>query len=82
MREYARRDGSVVLTGDGDDRDLVVVEAVIAAFAPIAGNSHCVCGAELKPWSWRCVAADDVEIGCDRCHRVHGHLRLGTRVHR
>jgi hypothetical protein len=82
MRELSRRDGAVILTGEGDDRDQVVVEAVVASFTPIRGNSFCACGAPLQQWGWRCVAADDVEFGCDRCHRVHGHFRLGTKVHR
>ena len=28
------------------------------------------------------AATDDVELGCARCHRVHEHIRLGTKVHR
>ena len=28
------------------------------------------------------AATDDVELGCARCHGVHGHMRLGTKVHR
>ena len=82
MREFFRRDGAVVLTGDHGDADQVVVEGAITAFAPVPGNSMCACGRPLQRWSWRCVATDSVEIGCDRCHRVHGHFRLGTRVHR
>jgi hypothetical protein len=82
MREVRQRDGSIVLYGENDDSDTVIVEPIITAFAPVRGNARCVCGAALAPWSYRCVAADDVEIGCGRCHRVHGHFRLGTRVHR
>jgi len=82
MYEIQRRDGSVALYGDGDDQDLVVVEPIIASFVPVRGNAVCVCGAPLQAWNWRCVAADDVELGCSRCHRVHGHFQLGTRVHR
>jgi hypothetical protein len=36
----------------------------------------------LRPWGWRAVAADTVELNCDRCHRIHAHLQLGTKVHR
>ena len=82
MRGALRRDGSTVLYGENDDSDMVIVEPIITAFAPVRGNARCVCGAALAPWSYRCVAADDIEIGCGRCHRVHGHFRLGTRVHR
>ena len=82
MREVRQRDGSIVLYGENDDSDTVIVEPIITAFAPVRGNARCVCGAALAPWSYRCVAADDVEISCSHCHRVHGHFRLGTRVHR
>ena len=82
MREVRQRDGSIVLYGENDDSDTVIVEPIVTAFAPVRGTAHCVCGAALTPWGFRCVAADDVEIGCGRCHRVHGHFRLGTRVHR
>ena len=82
MRGALRRDGSTVLYGENDDSDMVIVEPIITAFAPVRGNARCVCGAALAPWSYRCVATDDVEIGCGRCHRVLGHFRLGTRVHR
>jgi hypothetical protein len=82
MREVQRRDGSVALYDEDDDQDMIVVEPAVIAFTPIHGNARCACGAALAPWSYRCVAADDVEIGCGRCHRVFGHFRLGTRVHR
>ena len=81
MREFFRRDGAVVLTGDDGDEDQVVVEAAVVAFRPVPGNARCVCGAPLGP-HWRCLAADEVELGCTHCHRVHGHIRLGTEVHR
>jgi hypothetical protein len=81
MCEFLRRDGAVVLTGGDGNEDQVIVEGVVTAFTP-RGNSHCVCGAALRPWSWRCVAADSVEIGCGRCHRVHGIIGIGVRVHR
>ena len=82
MREVQRHDGCVALFDENDDGDMVIIEPIITAFAPVRGNARCVCGAPLTPWDYRCVAADDVEIGCSRCHRVHGHFRLGTRVHR
>ena len=82
MRESFRRDGSVALFDDDDDRDGVIVELTITSFAPVRGNAYCICGAPLQGWGWRCVAADDVELSCARCHRVHGHFQLGTKVHR
>jgi len=48
MREHARRGGSVVLTGDGDDQDQVIVEAVVTAFTPVPGNSFCACGKPVQ----------------------------------
>jgi hypothetical protein len=82
MREVQRHDGSVALYGENDDSDTIIVEPAVIAFIPIRGNARCVCGAPLTPWGFRCVTADDVEISCSHCHRVHGHFRLGTRVHR
>jgi len=82
MREVIRRDGSVALYADDDDDDVAVVEPIIAGFVPVRGNACCACGAPLESWGWRCVAGDDVELGCARCHRVHGHFRLGAKVHR
>jgi hypothetical protein len=83
MREMPRADGSVALYDDDDDQDLVIVEPIVTGFAPVNGSApRCVCGAPLQPWSWRFVAADSIEIGCDRCHRVNAHIRLGTRVYR
>ena len=80
MREVQRHDGSVAFYDENDDGDMVIIEPIVTAFTPVRGNARCVCGAPLAPC--RCVAADDVEIGCGRCHRVFGHFRLGTRVHR
>src|SRR5262245_60726685 len=82
MREVSRRDGSVALLGENGDEDLVVVEPRVTAFIPVRGNAQCVCGTPLQPWAWQCVASDSVELRCDRCHRVHGHLRLGTKLNR
>ena len=81
MREHVRRDGSVVLTGDEDDRDQVIVEGIITAFAPNRDGPRCVCGAALQSWNWRHVA-EGAEISCHRCHRVHGFIGVGVRVHR
>ena len=81
MREAHRLDGCAVLTGDGDDGDQVIVEAVITDFTPARDNLHCTCGAALHRWSCRQVT-DGAEIICDRCHRAHGHISLGVRVHR
>jgi hypothetical protein len=82
MREVQRHDGSVALYDENDDGDMVIIEPIITAFAPVRGNAHCVCGATLTPWAYRSVAADAVELSCDRCHRVFGNLRLSVRVHR
>ena len=82
MREVQRHDGSVAFYDENDDGDMVIIEPIVTAFTPVRGNARCVCGAPLAPWGYRCVTADDVEIGCGRCHRVFGHFRLGTRVHR
>jgi hypothetical protein len=82
MREVVRRDGCVVLYDDDPHGDLVIIEPTVISFAPVRGNARCTCGAPLEPSSWRCVATDEVELACNRCHRVHGHLRLGARVHR
>jgi hypothetical protein len=81
MREHLRRDGSVVLTGDEDDRDQVIVEGIITAFTPNRDGSHCVRGAVLQSWNLRHVA-EGAEISCHRCHRVHGFIGVGVRVHR
>jgi len=80
MREYPCGDGCVSLYGDDDD--LIVVEPIVLGFAPVPGNARCICGAPLQRWSWRHATADSVEIGCDRCHRSLGFIRLGARVHR
>jgi len=82
MREAQRRDGSVILFDEDNDQDVVTVEPCVTAFIPISGNACCACGEPLQSWGWRCVAADYVELECSRCHRVHGHLRLGTNVYR
>ena len=80
MREAQRRDGSITLFGE--DGDMVIVEPRVTALIPTPGNAYCACGEPLQSWGWRCVATDSVELGCDRCHRVHGHLQLGTKVYR
>jgi hypothetical protein len=82
MREFLHRDGCVVLTGDGDDDDQVIVEATITEFAPIRDSLRCTCGAVLQRWSYRPTTANRGEIVCNRCHQTHGHLNLGIRVHR
>jgi hypothetical protein len=83
MREQSRFDDCVALYDDDDDADVVVVDPVFIDFVPAGHEMRCVCGAPLQPWSLRTTGAvNRVELGCDRCHRVHGHLRLGTRVYR
>jgi hypothetical protein len=81
MREHLRRDGAVVLTGDGDDQDQVIIEAVVAGFTPVRDGLQCPCGALLRAFDLR-ATADGAELHCHRCHRVHGRLELGVRVHR
>ena len=81
MREHLRRDGCVVLTGDEGDQDQVIVEGIVTAFAPSRDGSRCACGAALQPWDLRHVA-EGAEISCHRCHRVHGFIAVGVRVHR
>jgi hypothetical protein len=81
MREHSRRDGCIALVDDGGN-DEVVVEAVVDDFTPVSGASRCACGAELRSWSWRRIAADNIEINCHRCHRVLAHIGVGVMTHR
>jgi hypothetical protein len=81
MREHTRRDGAVVLTGDGDDQDQVIVEATVARFTPVRDGLQCSCGALLRAFALR-VTVEGAELSCHKCHRVHGHFELGVRVHR
>jgi hypothetical protein len=81
MREHLRRDGAVVLAGDGDDQDQVIVEAVVRSFNPIRDGLQCPCGAVLKQFAIRSTACG-VELHCHRCHRIHGSIELGVKVHR
>jgi hypothetical protein len=79
MRESSRRDNSVELHSNDDDRDTATVEPVLVEFAPRALRcGHC--GAPQRPWSWRAV---DGGIGliCHRCHHELAVLELGARVH-
>ena len=77
MRESHRQDGTIGIFGDADDPDELVVEPRINSFIPIRGNSYCVCGAELQPWSLR-HAVNGVELGCARCNRVHALISIGV----
>jgi hypothetical protein len=81
MREHLRRDGAVVLTGDGDDQDQVIVEAIVASFTPVKDGLQCPCGALLRSFALR-ATADGAELHCHRCHRIHGSIELGVKVHR
>jgi hypothetical protein len=81
VRISERCDGGTAVF-DEDSDDLIIVEPRVTAFAPVTGNAFCVCGAPLRSYGWQCVAADAVELSCNRCHRVHGHFLLGTKVHR
>jgi hypothetical protein len=82
MYDVLRRDGSTAILADHDADDLIVVEAVVTSFAPVRGAAHCACGAPLEPWSLRCTATDTAELYCNSCHRVHGHIGLGTKAYR
>ena len=82
MHDTLRRDGSTVILADHDPDDLIIVEAITTSFAPVRGASHCACGAPLQQWSLRSTAANTAELYCDSCHRVHGHIGLGTKVYR
>ena len=82
MRKMQRADGGVYIYDEDDDQNMLVIEPIITAFTPVNGAAVCICGAPLQPWGWRAVAANGVELVCDRCHRVHGYLILGTKVHR
>jgi hypothetical protein len=81
MREHQGRDGAVVLTDDSDDQDQVTVEARVVSFTPTRDGLRCPCGALLKSFALR-ATADGAELVCHRCHRVHGHIELGVKVHR
>jgi hypothetical protein len=81
MHEYLRRDGAVVLTGDDDDPDQVVVKGTIVNFTPSQHGARCICGAALQPWSLR-PTSEGAELYCSRCHQVHGSITVGVRVHR
>jgi hypothetical protein len=80
MRWSSRRDGAVAVYDDlGTGDDMLVVEPIITDFfTPVNGNGRCACGA---PLSLRRLA-EGAELGCHRCHRVHGFIGVGTRVHR
>jgi hypothetical protein len=81
MRDMPRADGATAIFGD-DDQEQIIVEPIITGFLPVRGNSRCICGATLQPSSFRCVTPDGAELGCTRCHRVHGYFHLATRSHR
>ena len=86
MRWNSRRDGAVDIYDDapayepGGD-DTIVVEARVVGFTPIRNGLQCPCGALLRAFDIR-TTADGAELVCHRCHRVHGHIELGVKVHR
>ena len=41
MRKSHRRDGSIVIFGDLDDRDELTIEPRIASFIPALSSLHC-----------------------------------------
>jgi hypothetical protein len=81
MKISHRRDGSVVVFGDADDTDELIVEARVESFTPIRDGLLCPCGARLRSFALRDVA-DGAELVCHRCHREHGHLGVAVKVHR
>ena len=80
MREMPLADGATAILGD-DEQHLIIIEPIVTAFLPVRGNSLCICGAPLGPSSFRCLTPDGAELGCNRCHRVHGYFQLATRSH-
>jgi hypothetical protein len=78
MRAEAWRNGSVAVYGDTADEELLIVEPFVTAYMPAYGNSRCICGAQLSLRQ----STEGAEISCHRCHRVHGYIRVGARVHR
>jgi len=79
MRWASRRDGAVAVYDDADTTDdMLVVEPVITAFTPVSGNGRCTCGVQF---SLRQMI-EGAEISCHRCHRAHGFISVGIRVHR
>jgi hypothetical protein len=79
MRWGSRRDGTIAVYDDVyPNDDLLVVEPIVTTFTPAHGNGRCICGA---PLSLR-QSTEGAEISCHRCHRVHGLIGVGARVHR
>jgi hypothetical protein len=82
MRWSARRDGAVAIYDDTDaNNDMIIIEAVVAGFTPVRDGLQCPCGARLSSFALR-ATADGAELVCHQCHRVHGRIELGVRVHR
>jgi hypothetical protein len=76
------RNGALVIRDDGGaDDEALVAEAVVAAFVPIAGNAHCVCGTPFRRWNLQ-RTSDGAELACDRCHAVHARIELEVEVWR
>jgi hypothetical protein len=82
MREVERHDGSLVLSGDFDDHDEIIVEPVLTTFTPINNRLRCACGAALRAWWFAGAAADSVELVCDHCHQTVGYIGIELRAHR
>ena len=82
MREIPHGDGTVAIYADLDDGDALFIEPVLIEFTPMNGSLRCACGAKLKAWDWRQVAADRAELICSRCHCIGGVIRLATRTRR
>jgi hypothetical protein len=81
MKISHRRDGSVVVFGDADDTDELIIEARVESFTPIRDGLQCACGAVLRAFALR-DTVDGAELVCDRCHRIHGRIALAVEVRR
>lgn len=78
MREYPRRDGSITIFGDLDDRDELIAIATVREFRPTRNGARCLCGVTLELRA----ASEGHEFYCPGCHRVHAHLELAIDTYR
>jgi hypothetical protein len=78
MREYPRRDGSITIFGDLDDRDELMAVATVREFRPTRNGARCLCGGTLDLRE----ASDGHELYCTKCHCTHAHLSLTVDTYR
>jgi hypothetical protein len=71
----------VVVFGDADNTDELIVEARVESFTPTRDGLQCPCGALLRAFALR-GTADGAELVCHRCYCVHGHIKLAVEVRR